>query len=208
MAVLPASKSHNRENLPINIPSTTAPANHALAKSNRPVLKFPDRTTGAPETARPAAKRSPQTVRMMALDIGTKRVGVAMSDEMGWTAQPLEVVPRRPEAGFVRRVKELIDQHQVRRLILGLPVRLDGTVGPEAQAVLQLAERLKTDIDVPIETWDERLTTTEAEDVLLEADVSRKKRKQVIDKIAAALILKSYLEAAERTGGPGCAEPS
>jgi putative Holliday junction resolvase len=144
----------------------------------------------------------------MALDIGTKRVGVAMSDEMGWTAQPLEVVPRRPEAGFVRRVKELIDQHQVRRLILGLPVRLDGTVGPEAQAVLQLAERLKTEIDVPIETWDERLTTTEAEDVLLEADVSRKKRKQVIDKIAAALILKSYLEAAERTGGPGCAEPS
>jgi putative Holliday junction resolvase len=131
-----------------------------------------------------------------------------MSDEMGWTAQPLEVVPRRPEAGFVRRVKELIDQHQVRRLILGLPVRLDGTVGPEAQAVLQLAERLKTEIDVPIETWDERLTTTEAEDVLLEADVSRKKRKQVIDKIAAALILKSYLEAAERTGGPGCAEPS
>lgn len=147
-------------------------------------------------------------MRMMALDIGTKRVGVAMSDEMGWTAQPLEVVPRRPEAGFVRRVKELIDQHQVRRLILGLPVRLDGTVGPEAQAVLQLAERLKTEIDVPIETWDERLTTTEAEDVLLEADVSRKKRKQVIDKIAAALILKSYLEAAERTGGPGCAEPS
>ena len=132
-------------------------------------------------------------MRIMALDIGEKRVGVALSDEMGWTAGGLSVIDRKPHADFLANIKALVEKHQVERVVLGLPRRMDGTLGPEAHRVLSLVKELER-IDLKVETWDERLSTVAVERVLVQADMSRRKRKQVIDKVAATYILQGYLD--------------
>jgi putative Holliday junction resolvase len=130
----------------------------------------------------------------MGLDLGAKRVGVALSDEMGWTAQALTVLERKPSDKFIAAVKDLVAKHQVTCLVLGLPRNMDGSLGPEAQRVLSMVSELKKHLDVELTTWDERLSSSAAERVLIEADVRRSKRKTVVDKIAAALILQNYLD--------------
>jgi len=132
--------------------------------------------------------------RILALDPGTKRIGVALSDELGWTAQPLETYARKSLPADLAHIKELVREYDVREVVVGLPVRLSGRVGPEAQGVQQFMEHLQKALDIPVISWDERLTTKSAEQLLIEADVSRKKRKGAVDRVAAALILKSYLE--------------
>lgn len=132
-------------------------------------------------------------MRIMALDVGEKRVGVALSDEMGWTAGGLSVINRKPHAEFLGKVKALTEEHQVERVVLGLPRRMDGTLGPEAHRVLSLVKELER-VGLNIETWDERLSTVAAERVLVEADMSRQKRKKVVDKVAATYILQGYLD--------------
>jgi putative Holliday junction resolvase len=132
--------------------------------------------------------------RILALDPGTKRIGVALSDELGWTAQPLETFERKSLAADVAHIKELVHCHEVREVVIGMPVQLDGRMGPAAQSVRQFLEAVQAGVGVPVVTWDERLTTKAAEQMLIEADVSRKKRKGVVDRVAAALLLKSYLE--------------
>ena len=129
----------------------------------------------------------------MALDPGTKRIGVALSDELGWTAQPLETFERRTLAQDVAHIQALVQEHAVREIVMGLPVRLNGDVGPEAQGVQQFIAQLEQSVTVPIVPWDERLTTKSAEELLIQANVSRKKRRGVIDRIAAAILLQSYL---------------
>jgi putative holliday junction resolvase len=133
--------------------------------------------------------------RILALDYGTKRIGVALSDELGWTAQPLETLERRTLGRDIAHLQHLVQTHEVRQVVVGLPLRLDGEEGPAVQAVHEFVTHLGEALSVPIVTWDERMTTRSAEDLLIAADVSRKKRKGVVDRVAAAILLQSYLEA-------------
>lgn len=133
--------------------------------------------------------------RILALDHGTKRIGVALSDEFGWTAQPLETFERRTLERDIAHIQDLVRTHEVNRVLLGLPLRLSGEEGPAVRAVRDFVERLAEALPVPVVTWDERLTTKAAEELLIAADVSRKKRKGAVDRVAAAILLQSYLEA-------------
>ncbi|GKS64681.1 hypothetical protein YTPLAS72_19850 [Nitrospira sp.] len=133
--------------------------------------------------------------RILALDYGTKRIGVALSDELKWTAQPLETFERRALEWDIAHIAGLVTSHEVERVVLGFPLQLDGREGPAVLAMREFAVKLEAGISVPIVLWDERMTTKAAEDLLIAADVSRKKRKGVVDRIAAAILLQSYLEA-------------
>jgi putative holliday junction resolvase len=136
--------------------------------------------------------------RILALDYGTKRIGVALSDELGWTAQPLETFERRTLDWDVAHIAALVGSHGVERVVLGLPLQLDGREGPAVQAMRKFTEKLEAGLSVPVVRWDERMTTKAAEDLLIAADVSRKKRKGIVDRIAAAILLRSYLEAQDQ----------
>jgi len=133
--------------------------------------------------------------RILALDHGTKRIGVALSDELGWTAQPLETFERRTLERDIAHIQDLVRTHDVGQVLIGLPLRLNGEEGPAVQAVHEFVARLGEALPVPIVTWDERMTTKAAEELLIAADVSRQKRKGVVDRVAAAILLQSYLEA-------------
>ncbi|MBT2734238.1 putative Holliday junction resolvase [Neobacillus sp. B4I6] len=135
-------------------------------------------------------------MRVLGLDVGTKTVGVALSDEFGWTAQGLTTLKINEEKnvfGF-EEIGQLIKEYQVDTVVIGLPKNMNGTIGPRAEASMQFAKEIESKFAVPTVLWDERLTTMAAERVLLEADVSRKKRKKVIDKMAAVMILQGYLD--------------
>ncbi|HET7522298.1 MAG TPA: Holliday junction resolvase RuvX [Bacillales bacterium] len=135
-------------------------------------------------------------MRVIGLDVGTKTIGVAVSDEMGVTAQGVETIPRDPDnakSGFVR-LQEIVNEYRPETLVVGFPKNMDGTVGPRAEACRKFSKELEKRCGLPAILWDERLTTMAAERVLLSADMSRKKRKKVVDKMAAALILQSYLD--------------
>jgi putative holliday junction resolvase len=135
-------------------------------------------------------------MRVLGLDLGTKTLGVAVSDELGWTAQGLETIKIDEEQGQfgLKRLRELIEAYHVEAIVLGFPKNMNGTVGPRGEASQQFAEILKREFGLPVILWDERLSTMAAERMLISADVSRKKRKQVIDKMAAVMILQSYLD--------------
>jgi putative Holliday junction resolvase len=135
-------------------------------------------------------------MRILGLDVGSKTVGIAMSDELGWTAQgikTLKINEEKSQFGF-DEIGQLIKEYQVSQVVVGLPKNMNGTIGPRGEASQFYAKELEERFDVPTVLWDERLTTMAAERVLLEADVSRKKRKQVIDKMAAVMILQGYLD--------------
>ncbi|MEH7456657.1 Holliday junction resolvase RuvX [Bacillus sp. JJ1127] len=135
-------------------------------------------------------------MRILGLDVGTKTVGVAISDEMGWTAQGLETIKINEEReifGF-DRVSELVKQYNVDKIVVGLPKNMNGTIGPRGEACQQYAQSLRELLQLEVLLWDERLSTMAAERLLISADVSRKKRKQVIDKMAAVVILQGYLD--------------
>ncbi|MBC1434476.1 Holliday junction resolvase RuvX [Paenilisteria rocourtiae] len=136
-------------------------------------------------------------MRIMGLDVGSVTVGVAISDELGWTAQGIETITineRAKQFGY-DRVKELVAEYNVKKIVVGWPKNMNNTVGERAEASEKYAEVLESRTGIPVILWDERLTTAAAERTLLEADVSRKKRKKVIDKLAAVMILQSYLDA-------------
>ena len=132
----------------------------------------------------------------MGLDVGSKTVGVAVSDELGWTAQGVETI-KIDEAtnnlGF-KRLKQIIAEYQVEKIVVGLPKNMNGTIGPRGEASRDYAEKLKEKTKLPVVFWDERLSTVAAERTLLSADVSRAKRKKVIDKMAAVFILQGFLD--------------
>ncbi|PGY14978.1 Holliday junction resolvase RuvX [Bacillus cereus] len=135
-------------------------------------------------------------MRILGLDVGTKTVGVAMSDEMGWTAQGLETIRINEERGHFgfERISELVKQYNVDKIVVGLPKNMNGTIGPRGEACQQFAENLRNLLQLEVVMWDERLSTMAAERLLISADVSRKKRKQVIDKMAAVVILQGFLD--------------
>jgi len=138
-------------------------------------------------------------MRTMGLDVGTHTIGVAISDELGITAQGLKTLKRRSMEDDFKELTTIIDQFEIERIVVGLPKNMDGTLGKQAEFVLKWIEVLTNNIQVPVVTWDERLSTVGASKVLLEADLSRKKRKKVIDKLAAVLILQGYLDQSRRT---------
>lgn len=133
-------------------------------------------------------------MRIMALDVGSKRIGVALSDPLKITAQGLETFQRTTLEEDIRGLWKLIDDHDVSQLVVGLPKNMDGTIGFKAEEVRQFIADLTAERAIEVIWVDERLTTVSAERTLLEADVSRAKRKRVIDKMAAVLILQSYLD--------------
>ena len=133
-------------------------------------------------------------IRLLALDVGTVRIGVALSDPLGMTAQPLEVIVRK-QTDPATRVKELIADYEVQKIIVGQPYTLDGEEGDATQAVASFVADLEKHVTIPIELWDERMTTAQAERDMIAAGARRLKRRDTIDKIAAALILQSYLDA-------------
>ena len=135
--------------------------------------------------------------RILALDYGTKRIGVALSDELGWTAQPLETLNRHTLERDITHIASLVVTHDVGQVLLGFPLQLNGREGPAIQAMREFHSRLEEGVTVPVILWDERLTTKAAEDLLIAADVSRKKRKGVVDRIAASILLQSYLASLE-----------
>ena len=137
-------------------------------------------------------------MRIMALDVGEVTLGVAISDELGITAQPITTLDRRGIKHDLRAIVELVARHEVGSIVVGLPLRLSGIVGTSATSVLEFAQRVRARVNLPVITWDERYSTMQAERVLLEGDVSRRKRREVINQIAAAIILQSYLDSRPR----------
>ncbi len=133
-------------------------------------------------------------VRILGLDVGEKRIGLAVSDPLGITAQGLEVLTRRGKEADLAHLVEVARQYQVREIVVGLPRHLDGRPARQSQEVLNFAAALGEALGVPVTPWDERLTTMEAERVLLSADTSRRRRRQVLDQLAAVLILQNYLD--------------
>ena len=142
--------------------------------------------------------------RVLGLDVGTKTIGVALSDERRMIASPHSTIRRnrrfREDAEALAR---LVAENDVGGLVIGLPINMDGSEGPRCQSVRQFAENLLARIDTAAAFWDERLSTVAAERALLEADVSRKRRGEVIDKMAAALILQGALDAMARAARDG-----
>lgn len=135
-------------------------------------------------------------MRIMGLDVGSKTVGVAISDALGWTAQGIETVKINEEEGEfgIHRIAELVKEYDVTEFVVGFPKNMNNTVGPRGEASENYKKLLEETFGLPVKLWDERLTTMAAERMLIEADVSRKKRKQVIDKMAAVMILQGYLD--------------
>lgn len=133
-------------------------------------------------------------MRILGLDIGDKTIGIAVSDEMGWTAQGLKTLIRKGFNEELSSIKEIIEEYGVKEILVGLPKNMNGSIGPQGKKVITFVERLKTALSLPVLLWDERLSTVRAEKVLLEADMSRKKRKGLKDKLAAQFILQGYLD--------------
>lgn len=134
-------------------------------------------------------------MRFMGLDVGDKRIGVALSDEGGVIASPRETLERRGNRKDIAHLLELAKREAVVTILVGMPLSLDGSVGPQAEKVERFVAALREGTEIPVVLWDERLTTVSAERALLEGDVSRAKRRQRIDRVAASLILQSYLDA-------------
>lgn len=133
-------------------------------------------------------------MRILALDHGAKRIGVALSDELKMIAQPLEYIPAEPFADFLVRLKELLSSREVDMILVGMPRNMDGSFGPAAAKVEAFVAALRGALTIPIRTWDERLTTVQATRLLVEGKVRREKRKEKVDKMAAAILLQSYLD--------------
>ncbi|HBK53787.1 Holliday junction resolvase RuvX [Syntrophomonas wolfei] len=133
-------------------------------------------------------------MRIMGLDLGEKRIGIAFSDPMGWTAQGHSILQRKGLKKDLSYLQELCQEFQVEKIVLGLPLNMNGTMGPKALESQEFARALQEVLKIPVDLWDERLSSKSAERVLLEADLSRKRRKELIDKIAAVHILQAYLD--------------
>ncbi|MDD2421969.1 MAG: Holliday junction resolvase RuvX [Heliobacteriaceae bacterium] len=133
-------------------------------------------------------------MRVIGLDVGAKTIGVAVSDALGWTAQGLETIRRKRVRDDLERIRELVQTYAAELLVLGLPRNMNGSYGPQAAAVQEFGRLLAAELSIAVAYWDERLTTVAAQKTLLAGDISRAKRRQVVDKLAAVLILQNYLD--------------
>ena len=133
-------------------------------------------------------------MRILAIDHGLKRIGIALSDELKMIAQPLEFVPAEPFADLVARLTDLVQEKEVEAILVGMPRNMNGSYGAAATKVEEFVAAIKSALPVPIKTWDERLTSAQANRILIAGNVRRDKRKQKVDKMAAAILLQSYLD--------------
>jgi len=134
----------------------------------------------------------------MGLDYGDRRIGVAVSDELLLTAQGITALRNTGDEQVIRDIAQLVREWDVTEVVVGLPKNMDGSIGPRGQMAKAFADSLRETLRLPVHLWDERLTTVSAHRTLIEADVSRAKRKTVVDKMAAALILQNYLDSKKR----------
>ena len=135
-------------------------------------------------------------MRILGLDLGTKRVGVALSDALGITAQGVTTLMRESDEEIINYVKDIVSKEHVTEIVIGLPLNMDGSEGPKAKEAILFADRIKSQTGILVKLWDERMTTKQAERHMIDADASRAKRKRKLDKLAAQLILQGYLDAA------------
>lgn len=132
--------------------------------------------------------------KIMGLDLGDKTIGVAISDLLGLTAQGVTTIIRKSNKEDYGILKEMIDEHNIEKVVVGLPKNMNGTIGPQAEKTIKFAEKLKNKFDIDLIYQDERLTSKSAERMLIAGDVRREKRKDLIDKVAATIILQAYLD--------------
>ena len=137
-------------------------------------------------------------MRILAIDHGTVRMGIAVSDELKMIAHPMEYIPAEPFATFLARLKEILRDKEVELVLVGMPRNMDGSYGQAALKVQEFVTALKDAITVPIRTWDERLTSAQANRFLIQGNVRREKRKEKVDSMAAAILLQSYLDGGAR----------
>ncbi len=138
--------------------------------------------------------------RILGLDVGDKTIGVAVSDPLLLTAQGLKTICRHGLKDDLEELQLIVEQYNVYKIVVGLPKNMNNTIGPQGEKVLSFVEKLRTELDVKVVLEDERLTTVEAERMLINGDVSRRKRKKVIDKVAATYILQTYLDRNQKEG--------
>ncbi|MFA5146390.1 MAG: Holliday junction resolvase RuvX [Candidatus Omnitrophota bacterium] len=137
-------------------------------------------------------------MRIMALDVGTRRIGVALSDELLITAQGAETIERKEPDRDMALIKDFASKNSVGEIVVGLPLNMNGSYSAKTKEVVQFMDGLSRSVGLPITTWDERLTTVQAERAMLEADLSRAKRRRRADKVAAQIILQSYLDSRKK----------
>jgi putative Holliday junction resolvase len=134
-------------------------------------------------------------MRVLAIDLGSKNIGIAISDALGLTVRPLETIRRSSDEKDITRLKLLVDDLEAEAVVVGLPLRMDGTIGDAAAAAIRFAEKLRARVDVTVATQDERLTSYEADQIMSERGFSRSKRRARSDEFAAMIILRDYLAA-------------
>jgi len=137
--------------------------------------------------------------RILAIDYGAKRMGLAVSDLLGITAQGLETMQRRNKRADFAYLRRVIRENNVQEIVLGLPLKMSGELGEQAERAARFGEELRQEFDLPVHLWDERLTSAEANRVLREAELSTRKRAKAVDRMAAVLILQSFLQAHDRS---------
>lgn len=133
-------------------------------------------------------------MRILGLDVGQKTIGVAISDPLGFTAQGITTIRRSNKQKDMDEVERICKEYSVETIVIGLPKNMNGSIGFAGEKIIEFSEMLKEQVDIKIEFWDERLTTVAAHRAMLEADMSRGKRKKIVDKIAATYILQGYLD--------------
>jgi len=146
---------------------------------------------GRADAERPLAERG----RILALDVGSRRIGAAVSDPLGITAQGIETIQRKNKRTDFAALRQIVAKYQVREIVVGLPLRLSGAEGTQSEKMRAFAEELKTRLRMPVHLWDERWTSTQANRLLREAELSIQKRGHAVDRMAAVLILQSWMEA-------------
>jgi putative Holliday junction resolvase len=139
-------------------------------------------------------------MRILAVDPGSRRVGLALSDPTGTIASPLATVPAEPSSSLPARLARIARDAEAERIVVGLPIRMDGTHGPEAAAAQRLASALRHSSGLPVEVVDERLTTAQAERAMIADGMRRERRKQAVDRVAATLLLQAHLDRLRATG--------
>jgi putative holliday junction resolvase len=133
-------------------------------------------------------------MRIMGLDIGEKTIGIAICDPLGFTAQGITTIRRKGKENDIEELKKICDEYKVEEIISGLPKNMNGTLGPQSEKIIKFCDLIKERLSLPLKYWDERLTTVAATKAMLESDMSRAKRKKIVDKVAATYILQGYLD--------------
>jgi len=133
-------------------------------------------------------------LRILGLDVGQKTIGVAISDPLGFTAQGLTTIRRTKKEQDIQEIKKFCDEYDVKVIVIGLPKNMNGTIGPSGEITMSFGKLIEEELKVEIKFWDERLTTVAAHKAMLEADLSRSKRKKIVDKVASTYILQGYLD--------------